>query len=267
MLTQVFARSPARHRPPAHPRVWVLDLGHPGWDLDAALACLSQTERRRAEGAVESVRRRRILLRAGLRRVAGRLLDEAPERLDFADAGGRPILVGHDLHLSCSAHGRVGLLAAADGPLGIDVAGVPGEDLATAVAEGWLTSDEARALSALPVEHQPAALARCWAQKEAVLKAEGVGLARHPATVPTPVAEQGRAALGGSPPCRCRAATGPRSPHEPLGTPPPGLRRCTIFVPEVSDDRGHQFIAPDRHSRGPTADRGVPRRVRGLGGP
>jgi 4'-phosphopantetheinyl transferase len=191
MVTGVTTRLMARRRAPAHPRVWVLDLAHPCWDIDAALRCLSPAELRRAEGAVERVRRRRILLRAGLRRVAGQLVDKAPEALEIADHGGRPVLVGHDLQLSCSAHGDVGLLAVADGPIGVDVAGVPNEDLATAVAEGWLASEEARAVADLPVERQPAALARCWAQKEAVLKAEGVGLARHPATVLTPLAEHG----------------------------------------------------------------------------
>ena len=191
MVTGVTTRVLVRRSMPAHPRVWVLDLAHPGWDIDEALRCLSPAERRRAEGAVERVRRRRILLRAGLRRVVGELLDEAPEHLEIADHGGRPVLVGHDLQLSCSAHGDVGLLAVADGPIGVDVAKVPNEDLATAVAEGWLTSEEARAVAGLPMERQPAALARCWAQKEAVLKAEGVGLARHPATVFTPLAEDG----------------------------------------------------------------------------
>jgi 4'-phosphopantetheinyl transferase len=174
-------------------RVWLLDLADPRWDVGAALACLSPDERGRADRGVATVRRRRILQRAGLRRVAALVLGQLPEHVVIGDEGGRPVLTDGGIEVSCSAQGNVVLLAVSDGPVGVDVASVHGEDLATAQDEGWLAPAEARAIAGLPAARQPAALARCWAQKEAVLKAEGVGLARHPATAVTPVADHGAA--------------------------------------------------------------------------
>jgi len=168
-----------------------VDLADPRWDVGLAVACLSEGERTRAMQAVAPVRRRRILLRAALRHAVGQVLGEAPEQVVIGNDGGRPVLVAADLEVSCSAHGNVALLAVADCALGVDVTGTHGEALGDAAAEGWLAPEEVRRVAGLPRARQSAALARCWAQKEAVLKAEGVGLARDPATVVTPPADHG----------------------------------------------------------------------------
>jgi 4'-phosphopantetheinyl transferase len=175
------------------PRVWLLDLADAGWDVDAAAACLSAEELARAERAVPRVRRRRLLIRAGLRRIVGGLVEQPPERVVIDHHNGRPVLADSHLEVSCSANGDLALLAIADGPVGVDISSACGETLSAALLEGWLAVEEAQAVAGLPARDRSAALGRCWAQKEAVLKAEGVGLARDPRTVVTPVADHGAA--------------------------------------------------------------------------
>ena len=51
---------------------------------------------------------------------------------------------------------------------------------------------ELQGIARLGGSDQAVAIARCWTQKEAVLKAETVGLRRSPATVETPLAPVGR---------------------------------------------------------------------------
>jgi 4'-phosphopantetheinyl transferase len=142
------------------------------------------------------VRRRRILQRAALRRLLGDLLALRPERVPLGSDGGRPVVELPEgfpaVHVSCSASGPVGLVALSCGDaVGVDVERIAAEDPETAAREGWLTADERVALAQLPAAERRVAVTRCWVQKEAVLKAEGVGLRRSPATVGTPVAETG----------------------------------------------------------------------------
>jgi 4'-phosphopantetheinyl transferase len=177
--------------------VWVLDLSDPGWDVDAAAGVLAPGERRRAERGAPSVRRRRVLVRAALRSVLGVLVGTPPGRVPLDTVDGRPVLAGavaaRGLSLSCSAGGDVALVAVASGTgIGVDVEPTRDEDLELAVGEGWLAPAERAAVERLPAAGRPAALTRAWTQKEAVLKAEGSGLRRHPGTVVTPGTDGGR---------------------------------------------------------------------------
>lgn len=196
---QVPAR-PAPRRATAFRRtgvahVWTVDLTDARWDVDHAASTLTADELVRADRAAPAVRRRRVLLRAALRRVLADALGTTPEAVPLVVVDGRPLLP-HGLHrfgLSCSAHAGAGLVALTSGaPVGIDLQGVPGEALARAGAEGWLTSRELQGIARLDGSDQAVAIARCWTQKEAVLKAETVGLRRSPATVETPLAPVGR---------------------------------------------------------------------------
>jgi 4'-phosphopantetheinyl transferase len=175
--------------------VWTVDLADARWDVDEAARTLLPDELRRADRA-PAVRRRRILLRAALRRVLADVLRTAPRDVPLVVDGGRPVLHAGSrpqLGISCSASDGVGLVALTSGAaVGVDVQGVPGEGLARARAEGWLTRHEAGAIAGLPLADQAVAVARCWTQKEAVLKGETVGLHRSPATIGTPVSPAGR---------------------------------------------------------------------------
>jgi phosphopantetheinyl transferase len=174
--------------------LWQVDLADPRWDVAEAWAVLDSAERARADRGTTAVRRRRVLLRAGLRRVLAELLCTRPDQVGLTEIGGRPILAGPEpLHFSCTADGDLGLIAVArGGPLGVDVQAIGGETVERAVAEGWLTDAERAAVAGFRADDRAAAVTRCWAQKEAVLKAEGVGLSRCPASVLTPVRDCGR---------------------------------------------------------------------------
>jgi 4'-phosphopantetheinyl transferase len=126
------------------------------------------------------------------RTVLGARLGLAPGAVPLATepasgrpAGTGPLMVhGHPLSVSVAhADDRV-LVAVSDaGRVGVDV-----EPLDGPVADPLLWREscapaELAALERLPRAARPAAFARLWTQKEAVLKALGVGLARPPATV------------------------------------------------------------------------------------
>jgi 4'-phosphopantetheinyl transferase len=187
----------AHARRPERPEIWLrrIDLGDVRAVESVARTHLTAAETRRADQGVPAVRNRRVLLRAGLRQFLGELLDVAPPQVPLLEDDGRPHLPGSlgELGISCSASGRVGLVAVAPGrPVGVDVE-LHRDDLAgAAAAEGWLCPAEERLLGRLTPSVRPHAVTRCWTQKEAVLKGLGLGLRRHPRTVRTPVAEHGR---------------------------------------------------------------------------
>jgi 4'-phosphopantetheinyl transferase len=178
-------------------RVWRLDLADTAWDVAAEAEILSRAERDRAARGVPDVQRRRILLRAALRRLLGGLLELPAHRVPITVVDGRPRLAAEAgsprLDVSCSASANVGLIALAWGvPVGVDVQRHDEEEALRSFGEGWLTTAEQTALRRLPRQDRLAAVTRCWTQKEAVLKGLGVGLRRSPATVGTPVADAGR---------------------------------------------------------------------------
>ena len=174
--------------------IWRIDLADDRRQEFAAETHLSESERRRACRGTGAVRRRRILLRAGLRQALGGLLDLPPAEVPLVEDDGRPLVGGdRQLHVSCSASGRVGLVAIVAGSeVGVDVQEHHEQDARAASVEGWLAPAEELALGRLPAAGRPLAVTRAWTQKEAVLKGLGLGLRRHPATVVTPMAAAGR---------------------------------------------------------------------------
>jgi 4'-phosphopantetheinyl transferase len=173
--------------------VRVVDLTDPAWDVAWAAADLRAAERARADRGVPAVRRRRVLVRSALRRVLGDLLGLPAQAVPLQDDGGRPVLPGSGLGLSCSASDGVALVAVAAGvAIGVDVERLGDEDPAVATEEGWLAPEEQARLGVLPEPVRSGAVTRCWTQKEAVLKARGTGIRRPPCDVVTPVADTGR---------------------------------------------------------------------------
>jgi 4'-phosphopantetheinyl transferase len=179
------------------PTLWIrrIDLGDVR-DVDSVAAShLTVAENRRSDQGVPAVRSRRVLLRAGLRQFLGELLGVPPARVPVLEDGGRPYLPGAlgQLRISCSAGGRIGLVAVAPGrPVGVDVEVLDVDGARAAFSEGWLCPAEERLLRQLAPSRRPEAVTRCWTQKEAVLKGLGLGLHRHPRTVRTPVSASGR---------------------------------------------------------------------------
>lgn len=117
---------------------------------------------------------------ANMRRILGAYLGREPERILFgANSFGKPELVteAHTLPVRFNlSHSRnLALLALSiDTEVGIDI-----EDLAPIepeVAESHFSLTELAALSSLEGEAWLQGFYHCWTRKEAILKAEGVGL-------------------------------------------------------------------------------------------
>lgn len=134
-----------------------------------------------------------------LRRLLGERLGQSPEAVALArepctsctGPHGRPFVPGHAVHFSLSHTSGLVMIALAEAPVGIDVEGFPDPGTVADVA-GQLHPRERTELAALPAAERPAAFARCWTRKEALLKAIGVGLNEDPSlthvgTGPKPV--------------------------------------------------------------------------------
>ena len=171
----------------------VVDLADPRWDVAAEAGCLDDDERARAGRGTDAVRRRRVLVRACLRRVLGDLLGTGPADVPLRSDDGRPFLSGDPLRFSCTASADLALVAVARrGLVGVDVQRHRPEEARDAAAEDWLSDVELARLRALGDEDRPTAVTRAWTQKEAVAKARGTGILRSPVDLVTPVADRGR---------------------------------------------------------------------------
>lgn len=175
---------------PAGIRVALVDLADDA-ALPRAEASLTPAELARARRGSPAVHRRRVLLRAALRAALGAELGLAPDRVPLAVTPlGRPYLVASGkaapLDASCSASGTLGVVAVGRRRVGVDLEAVAPWSSGV-LDEGWLAADEQRALVRLPVGARPVAATRCWTQKEAVLKARGIGLRGSPAATVTVV--------------------------------------------------------------------------------
>ena len=162
-----------------------------GWPLDSSFGSTSQEKsqiglldahelERFHRFHFEGDRARFAFAHANLRRILGAYLGREPERLLFgANSLGKPELVTdahtHPIHFNLSHSRNIALLAISiDTELGIDV-----EDLLPIepeVAESHFSPTERAALSTLEGAAWLQGFYHCWTRKEAILKAEGVGL-------------------------------------------------------------------------------------------
>ena len=159
------------------PLVRIVPLDLDADALDSGRRLLTDEERAHADRGAAPVARRRTALRAGLRRLAGGLLDLPPAAVPLRTGdNGRPEVDVPGVEVSSSRPGELGLVAAAvDRRIGVDVEPVaPWRD--AVLDEGWLSPTERSALLALDPQERAVAVARCWTRKEAVLKAIGTGL-------------------------------------------------------------------------------------------
>jgi len=171
---------------PKDAELWLID-GPPAGD---SADILDTAERTRLHSFVRD--RDRVRYRSAhlaLRFLLGAYLDLDPRTVALTRAPcltcggphGRPVVeppagVGRVPYFSLSYAGDLVLFAFAAVPVGVDAEQVPSSATAAAVAR-LLHPRERAELSALPQHERPAAFARCWARKEACLKATGQGLA------------------------------------------------------------------------------------------
>jgi 4'-phosphopantetheinyl transferase len=128
----------------------------------------------------ECDRIRFAIAHANVRRILGAYLDREPERILFrANPFGKPELVTEaqtrPLYFNLSHSRKVALLALSmDTEVGIDVEDI--RPIEPEVAESNFSPTELAALSSLEGEAWVKGFYHCWTRKEAILKAEGVGL-------------------------------------------------------------------------------------------
>ncbi|WP_337177618.1 4'-phosphopantetheinyl transferase superfamily protein [Paludisphaera sp.] len=168
-------------------RVFRVDLsaGPEGDDFRrlAEWADLDAEERARAERLVRPRDGRRFVrCRGALRSLLGGLLGATAAEVAFrVGPGGKPILVqpgGSRWRFNVTHSDELALIAVAwDRELGVDVERVRPIQQAARIVESYFTAAEVAEFRKLAEADQAEAFIRGWTRKEAVVKAQGVGLA------------------------------------------------------------------------------------------
>ena len=159
--------------------VWAWDDACSAEDVRWYQALLSPEEQVRVDRFLREQDRVRYVVNHGVMRcLLGQYLGVAPQSLRFDwNEYGKPRVVPPDLQFSLSHSGGMALLAvAADSVVGVDVEQI--RPIAEDVAERFFSPEEQSALRGLPDADWLGGFYRCWTRKEAVLKADGVGLHR-----------------------------------------------------------------------------------------
>jgi len=147
------------------------------------LDCLDAAEQRRARRLlIPSQRKVFSFARAMLRLVLGAYLSIDPQRLRFATTAlGKPYLPGQKIRFSLSHSGDGVLLALAHGAdVGVDLEAMGRKLDIDALAVASLSEKEWLGTGAIDGPERRRAVLQQWTRKEALLKAEGSGLAYDP---------------------------------------------------------------------------------------
>jgi 4'-phosphopantetheinyl transferase len=140
---------------------------------------LSPAERQRADRFVFPRDQLRHTIAHGvLRHLLGRCVGAPPESLQFAtNAAGKPTLAGAPLHFNLSHSDERALLGvSATHEIGVDVEKVRSNIEALAISRHYFFGSEREAIERAPQQQRDSVFFRYWVAKEAVLKAQGVGL-------------------------------------------------------------------------------------------
>jgi 4'-phosphopantetheinyl transferase len=167
--------------------LWQFSLEH---EVHAAFQLLNSDEKIRADRFYFNKHKRRFTTsRATLRIILSRYLNTAPERLEFTfNAQGKPAVTNSQkLQFNLSHTGDTALLAVGKGfPLGVDIEQYSARPY-EGIARTLFSEHELMSLIKAPPSLKPALFFHVWAQKEAFIKACGLGLS-YPTkefTVPT----------------------------------------------------------------------------------
>lgn len=166
---------------PGAAHVWRASLDQPEAALAPWLAALSEEERARAARVVIPAKgRQRAASRAILRGLLGAYLGQDPAQVRLENGPhGKPRLAaagGHDLYFNVSHSRGEALFALARGyEVGVDIERIDPRSDTDGIARRFFAHGERRALDALPEPERRVAFFRCWARKEAYLKARGIG--------------------------------------------------------------------------------------------
>jgi 4'-phosphopantetheinyl transferase len=159
--------------------VWTVSLDREPGELSDLEALLAPPERERAgRFRFDQDRRRFIAGRGFLRRILGRYVDQAPEKLSLvAGRRGKPSLPGSSLQFNLSHSDALAVVAVAHGrAVGVDIEHVRPVPGWQGVMKCCFSPGEQSAISSLPEPDQQNAFLTCWTRKEAYVKATGDGL-------------------------------------------------------------------------------------------
>ncbi|QGG94764.1 4'-phosphopantetheinyl transferase family protein [Actinomarinicola tropica] len=158
-------------------RLWRISLTpHPGDDQHALL---DDEDRARLPRMDRDVRARLLARRAVLRQVVATELAVVPASLALERIDGRLVVHtddGRTARPSTSSSGDIGLVALADGPVGVDVEARAPVPEAADIARDLFHPDEVRWIG--EGEGQLERFLAVWVRKEAVVKLSGEGLQR-----------------------------------------------------------------------------------------
>jgi 4'-phosphopantetheinyl transferase len=174
--------------PPARPpasieegevHLWAWPFNRTGEPAPEDLSILDDFERARtARFKFSTDQVRYSVCHANMRRILASYLHQPPESLAFREAfGGKPELDSESARLRFNlSHSRslAALAVALDMEVGVDVEDV--RPIEADVAKRYFSPAEFARLATLSGQSWLDAFYRCWTRKEAILKAEGVGL-------------------------------------------------------------------------------------------
>jgi len=163
---------------PDEVHLWAWALQPAPLDLSPYLEVLDRQEQDRMQRFYFAADAERYAVAHGnLRRVLGAYLNLAPEKLSFRNNQfGKPELASEtSVKFSLSHSKSIAVLAVDDEqPVGVDVEDV--RPIEADVAERHFSATELSDLRGLEGDAWLTGFYRCWTRKEAILKAEGVGL-------------------------------------------------------------------------------------------
>jgi 4'-phosphopantetheinyl transferase len=174
--------------------VWQVELRTGESDLSVSRELLDHSEKERAASfKFARDRSRWIMARATLRRIIGQYLNLPADRVNLQfSALGKPFVareLGLEFNLSHSAD--LALYAFSTKPVGIDVESIRDVPEALDIAATYFSQQELTELTSTSAENRSAVFLRHWVRHEALLKAQGVGLAAVPPPWPTAEAHEG----------------------------------------------------------------------------
>ena len=162
--------------------VWRIGLEQPVQLLDRFRRTLAPEEIDRAgRFHFERLQRHFVASRGLLRHVLARYLAAKPEELRFTyNDYGKPSLSGErGLQFNMSHSHEVALVAVTrEAAVGVDVEHIRADFASEEIAQRFFSRLEVETLSSLPEEERVEAFFRCWARKEAYIKAIGKGLSQ-----------------------------------------------------------------------------------------
>jgi 4'-phosphopantetheinyl transferase len=162
--------------------VWRICLEQEGGLLDRFRRTLAPEELDRAgRFRYERLQRHFVASRGFLRYVLARYVAAEPEEIRFVyNYYGKPSLVGErSLQFNMSHSHELAIVAVTrDAAVGVDVEHIRADFASEEIATRFFSRVEVETFSALQKEERVAAFFRCWARKEAYIKAIGKGLSQ-----------------------------------------------------------------------------------------